>query len=153
MVSWISFTWMLVIPGKYLFLGLPMCGEGTNLETTLAVPAGRAVGLSKTDFLNLGSWERAVDSVLFYFRVCVATAKTTCLPPLLMVATFTLLMIWLEDTMHLARCGIGKGFRVAQSVQRKVFEKRCIFAPSGKFFEMQGNETIGEKTQREIHIY
>ena len=55
--------------------------------------------------------------------------------------------------MHLARCGIGKGFRVAQSVQRKVFEKRCIFAPSGKFFEMQGNETIGEKNQRKIHTY
>ena len=44
-----------------------MWGEGANRETTLAVPAGRVVGLSKTDFLDPGSWERAIGSALFRF--------------------------------------------------------------------------------------
>lgn len=39
--------------------------------------------------------------------------------------------------MHLARSVNGKGVRVAQSVQRKVFEEGCIFAPSSRFLEMQ----------------
>ena len=44
-----------------------MWGEGANRETTLAVPAWRVVGLSKTDFVNPGSWDREIDSALLRF--------------------------------------------------------------------------------------